>query len=183
MIVGVNGVAYSGKDSVGNVCIDAFGCKRIAFADRMKEFALAVNPWVYDPNRPGLLIRLHDLVKEVGWDHAKKHPEVRRLLIAIGTEGGRKVLGEDLWINQAMGGGRLRKDRHYVVTDVRFLNEAEAIRKRGGVVLRVERPGFGPLVQHASELHDQGLWDFVIHNDGTLTDLHNKVVAALRDFF
>lgn len=188
MIVGVNGVAYSGKDSIGRFCIDLWGCKRIAFADRMKEFALAVNP-IIGYKRTSLSrnewgpIRLRTLVKDVGWDNAKKHPEVRDLLIRIGTEGGRQILGEDIWINQAMGGGRLRKDRHYVVTDVRFLNEAEAVRKRGGVVVRVERPGYGPVRDHDSENHDEALWDLVIVNDGTLDELRIKVHHALSELF
>lgn len=188
MIVGINGVAGSGKDAVGGVCRERWGCKRLAFADRMKEFALAVNPWVpIDPllvdklQTRGQIVRLAVMVDAIGWDAAKQNPEVRRLLIAIGTEGGRNCLGEDIWIKQVSP--LVRKDKNYVVTDVRFLNEAEWVRNHGGIVVRVERPGYGPLVNHDSEVHGDSLWDTIIHNNGTLEDLETTVVDQLDGYF
>jgi hypothetical protein len=190
VIVGVNGVAESGKDSVGVACDIEWGCRRLAFADRMKEYALAINPWVpidhmqsvEAEHTRGQFVRLRTLVERVGWDEAKKNPEVRNLLIGFG-HGGREVLGENIWVFQCFGNGLLRKDRNYVVTDVRYLNEAEAIRKRGGVIVRVERPGYGPVRHYEGEVHDDSLWDIVIHNDGTLADLHQKVRKALQPYF
>jgi deoxynucleotide monophosphate kinase-like protein len=189
MIVGINGVSESGKDSIGRICIEEWGCKHLAFATRMKEFALAVDPWVpIDPllspalfNTRGQFVRLSVLVARDGWDMAKKNPEVRRLLQAIGTEGGRKTLDEKLWIKQVSP--LIRPNKHYVVTDVRFLNEAEFIRNHGGIVVRVERPGYGPALGHISDVHDDSLWDVVIHNDGSLDDLHKKVVGVLAEYF
>lgn len=189
VIVGINGVAESGKDTLGTICAQSWGCKRLAFATRMKEFALAVDPWVpIDPlqnpqafNTRGQFTRLSIMVEAIGWDMAKKNPEVRRLLQAIGTEGGRETLDPDLWIKQVRP--LLRKGRNYVITDVRFLNEAEFVRNHGGIVVRVERPGFGPALGHVSDVHNDSLWDIVIHNDGTVDDLRKRAIDLLGEYF
>ncbi len=44
-----------------------------------------------------------------------------------------------------------------VVSDMRYRNEAQAIRHRGGVLIRIERPGVGPINDHISE-HDLDGW-------------------------
>ena len=44
-----------------------------------------------------------------------------------------------------------------VVSDMHYRNEAQAIRHRGGVLIRIERPGVGPINDHISE-HDLDGW-------------------------
>lgn len=79
----------------------------------------------------------------------------------------------------------------WIITDVRFPNEAQAIKERGGIVIRVNRPadnkittfmklqGIG-LIEHPSETAlDDYEFDEVIINDGTLEDLKEKVRAIL----
>src|SRR5690348_3270802 len=62
--------------------------------------------------------------------------------ITIGTEWGRKLIGEDLWANTWERG---IEDGDSVMNDsVRFPNEAEAIRRRGGIVIMIKRPGTRP---------------------------------------
>lgn len=70
---------------------------------------------------------------------------------------------------------------HWIVTDTRFPDEAEAIKSRDGLLLRVNRfPQRVVVNEHISEtaLDDYQDWDFVISNDGTQMDLIEKV----RDF-
>ena len=58
----------------------------------------------------------------------------RHMLQKFGTDAIRNNLGEDFWINA------LFVDLDYadiIVPDVRFLNEAEAIKKRGGLLMIV----------------------------------------------
>jgi hypothetical protein len=98
----------------------------------------------------------------------------------MGTEVGRDMFGDNFWVDQALR--EVQDDDLAVFTDCRFPNEAQAIKDRGGVVWRVERPGFGPVNGHASEtsLDD---WDFdgIIQNNGTLDDLTYKVGIYSRD--
>jgi hypothetical protein len=68
-----------------------------------------------------------------------------------------------------------------VVCDVRFENEADLIRSLGGVVIKVERPGYQVLTDdqtknHASELNIDLIHpDQIVLNDGSLSQLATKV--------
>lgn len=66
---------------------------------------------------------------------------------------------------------------HVLVDDVRFINEVEVIRCNGGVLVRVERPGYHGANDHSSEnsLDDFTDWDLVLCNDGNLEQFLTKV--------
>ena len=69
---------------------------------------------------------------------------------------------------------------NWIITDTRFPNEAEAIKKAGGIVIRVNRPGVQPINPHPSEtsLDDWG-FDAVINNDSDVADIVHKVGLLL----
>ncbi|CAB5220449.1 hypothetical protein UFOVP233_79 [uncultured Caudovirales phage] len=73
----------------------------------------------------------------------------RHLMQTLGTEWGRRMVHSDLWINlwkeKLPGMGDL-----VVVDDLRFPNEAMAVRQMGGIIWRVIRPGV-PVSDHPSE--------------------------------
>lgn len=190
MIIGCTGPAQVGKDSVGKVLVDHFGYTRIAFADKMKAALYALNPWVTPRDvKSGVEFKqfptgtwkLQQVVDSVGWDRAKLLPEVRGLLQRLGTEAGRDVLGEDVWIEAAW------KDldtplyaARVVVTDVRFENEARWIRNHGGQVVHVSRPGYGAWNEHVSEAGvGKEPMDWEVANDGGLGDLRSKVEGLM----
>ncbi len=181
-LIGLTAYAQSGKDAAAAALVED-GWQRRAFADVLREFAYTLNPLIEKPasRATGIagrkVARLADLVDEYGWDHVKvAYPEARALLQRLGTDAGRRLLGEDVWVDAALTA--LPRHRGVVLTDVRFPNEADAIRARGGVVVRVTRPGVGPVNGHVSETAmDDYVPDVVIANDGTLDDLH----AAIRD--
>jgi hypothetical protein len=81
----------------------------------------------------------------------------------LGTEWGRDLIGENLWVNIAMR--RASFYNRVIFTDVRYPNEADAIRKAGGVVVRVVREGVAPPdnAGHASESH-KDIHDAVVNN-------------------
>ena len=69
---------------------------------------------------------------------------------------------------------------NWVITDCRFKNEAEAVKLKGGFIVRVNRPGVNPINNHDSEVElDNYHFDYVINNDGSLYDLRNKVKALI----
>ncbi len=109
---------------------------------------------------------------------------VRQLLQELGTEAMRKGLHENVWVNALMADYKAPKMSEYhpskwVITDVRFSNEAKAITDRNGVLIRIERPGI-PLSDHASETAlDEYPFVHVIVNDGDLNDLINKIRKLL----
>ena len=166
MIIGLTGYAQSGKDTVANTLVEQYGYTRVAFADKIREFLYEVNPMVgCSPSG-----YLKDLVDLIGWDAAKQEPQVRRLLQDLGV-GARKVFGENFWVQQAL------KDVHfegnYVITDVRFTNEADIIKKYDNSQLwRVKRNGVSPVNAHISESQMDGYpVDQIFTNNGSIEDL------------
>lgn len=127
----------------------------------------------------------------------------RYALQRIGTEWGRHCY-DNTWVDYAIRiGGTLtaNKQAHYtpqrgmwldpavpekvtpykavIISDVRFVNEIKGIRKAGGKLVRVKRPGLdSPAWQHASETEQAEIpneeFDLIVDNDGSLEDLDQK---------
>lgn len=185
-IVGLTGYAQVGKDTVGGI-MKGLGFERLSFADGVREGMYALNPivahgslTVEDVLSPGP-IRLREIVDRIGWEKAKQISEIRQLLQRYGTEAGREIFGSDCWIQRALD--KAEPFLAYVVTDVRFPNEAEAIRAKGGEIWRVDRPGYAPINSHASDVSvDEIEPDRIIVNDGTVQELEALVSLAVADF-
>lgn len=195
MIVGLSGYARSGKDTAGKALIEC-GFVRRSFADKLRQFLLALDPIVdaegvmgsdygyggeLHPVADATTRRLSEVVNTHGWEDAKDYfDEVRELLQRCGTEAGRKVLGENVWVNAVM------QEREAfeltVITDVRFPNEAAAVLDRGGMVIRIKRPGVGPRTDDNGDVHPSETalddWDFdaIVLNDGTEEELREEVL-------
>lgn len=175
MIIGLSGVGQSGKDTIGKMLVEHYGYKRLAFADTLREAAYALDPMIMTDNEE--IVWLTYLVDLVGWERAKlENMQVRRLLQRLGTEVGRNVLGEDIWVDATFD--KMDTDSDYVITDVRFPNEANAIMDVGAVV-RVERDSAGlkdEAALHPSETAlDDWVFDHVVLNNGSLEDLRKEV--------
>lgn len=71
-----------------------------------------------------------------------------------------------------------------LVDDVRFGNELDMIRAHGGLIVKIERPGFDGANQHSSEtsLDDYADWDGVIVNDGSLAEFQREVECVVKGF-
>ena len=173
-IIGLTGLAGAGKDTVRDMLEaehDFFG---MAFADPIRDMVgalLAENgfstKWMFE--RP---------LKEQpidGLDLSYRH-----LAQTLGTEWGRQ-LHPDFWLRIAQAHMEsLRKGgaRQFVISDVRFLNEAEWVKAQGGEVWRIERPNIAAVRDHESERQVSLIWpDKVIDNSGTVEDLWCQVSA------
>jgi hypothetical protein len=177
MIIGLSGYAQSGKDTVGRILVKEYGFRRVAFADKIREALYVLNPvigWI-EPAR--CLIALQDIVDREGWEAAKMYTEVRRLLQRMGTEVGRRFFGENCWIDAAFR--EVSNIGNTVITDVRFPNEADAIRLGySGEVWRINR--HSAVNMHISETAlDAYAFDRVISNTGTIDDLRNTIVNIM----
>jgi hypothetical protein len=176
-LIGLTGYAQSGKDTVASILVEKYGYRRIAFADKIRDFLYGINPMVAcSPTG-----YLQDLVNLVGWDNAKQEPQVRRLLQDLGISA-RELLDENIWITTALS--KVDKDERVVVTDVRFENEAMMIKLMGGQLWRVKRVGFGPVNEHVSESELDGYKvNQIFVNNGTLEDLEVLVTTRMRNAF
>lgn len=188
-LIGLTGYAGSGKDTAALALTDR-GWVRASFAAKVYEAALAFNPLVeieyndklnvffVDENPlPVRYFPLDEVVRAVGWDRAKREvPHVRQILQRMGDEVGRDVLDPDIWVTIAM---RSLPDVDYVVfTDVRYDNEAHAIRSEGGVIIQIRRPGVGPVNNHPSERLPTADYDVV--NDSDIALLHMRLLRKVR---
>ena len=172
-VIGLCGYYGSGKDAAATALTDE-GWHRVAFADPVRAMALAIDPIITFPDE--LAKRLSRFVEIVGWTHAKTHPEVRRLLQRIGTEAVRTIIGQSTWIDLAERS--MPADKSIVFTDTRFANEADLIRRYGGKLIRIVRPGCKPATDHVSEQYPFEP-DETIINDGTIDELHEKILQAV----
>lgn len=181
-VIGLTGFARSGKDSAAAILRDVAGYQRVALADPLRQIALAIDPWVHIDR--GYPVTLSELVARKGWDGAKALPRVRELLQRLGTEGGRQVLGEDVWVRAWARRARevLDNGGRVACTDVRFPNEAAAVRQAHGEIWRIERPGVQAVNAHVSDTGTAAIHaDVVVKNVGTLDDLRAGVAALLEE--
>lgn len=183
-LIGFTGKARSGKDTAAKYLTDQ-GWLRLPFAEPVYTALTTIDPVVpFLENRRVQMVPLSYVVAAVGWEEAKKIPEVRQYLQRVGTEAGRDLHGPDCWvtINKRHRQAAIREGNKVVVTDVRFDNEAASILRDGGIVIEVVGPDRtnADVPEHRSEAGvSAGLVDFRIFNTGSIEDLHKNVQKCL----
>jgi hypothetical protein len=160
--------------------------------DRCERYADKWLDLVLPPHidRPKAYWKLHRIIQVI----VKEEVIAPRLCLQkIGTDWG-KALYSDIWIEhmilriqtlaiQGFGGPA-------IVTDVRFVDECKAIKEAGGVVVGITRPGqptykWTGYRSHRSEQEQfseemRPHIDMVFRNDGTVQQLRQKVISAIR---
>jgi hypothetical protein len=159
VIVGLAGAAGVGKTTLAKA-LEARGFAVIAFADPIYEAVAAI------VGMPVEALQQRS-IKEAPLEWLGRSP--RHLMQTLGTEWGRESISQTIWIDIAMH--RAQHHQHVVIPDVRFDNEARAIRAYGGRVWRLRRDNYRPLEKscsnHSSEAGvSDHLVDLVIDNSG-----------------
>lgn len=175
MIIGMVGLAQTGKSTTAEILSRRFGFKEISFAAPLKKIAYDIDPLVTGDKHYA------ELVDEFGLDYVKTtYPEARRFLQRLGTEGIRQNIDDDFWINLALTIMGQEPESNFVISDMRFLNEYYKIKRAYGDQFEswgVERDG-AVLMNHASEVEMASIpKDRVLDNNGTIADLENLVVG------
>lgn len=184
-LIGIAGLAGSGKDTVADKLQEIFGpdphlkapitgipttspfYSRYSFAEPIKKMLLV-----------GLGLDDKSLSAESVYGEGNTY---RKLAQTLGTEWGRNIVVSDIWLRIAaikLAGKRA------IISDVRMENEAAWIRSVGGIVIHLERydQEFITESYHASEggvQKKQG--DYKILNEGSLEDLYQACEYAARD--
>lgn len=183
MFIGIIGYSRSGKDTIAEYLVQKQGFVRAAFADPMRNALIALDPRINVNEMVG--VSLAYAVKSLGWDYLKENSEdVRHLLQKMGTEVGRNMFGEDVWVNKTME--IVKHEKNVVFSDVRYPNEADAILKAGGRLWKVTRPGVGPVNTHGSDSamdsYPTTAFDLLIKNDSSKEELFYELEKTMLMF-
>lgn len=112
----------------------------------------------------------------------------RDILQSLGTQWGRDMIHPNLWINSLFAdyhSGIKMSDyteSKWIITDSRFPNDVEHVKKLGGITIRVNRPECeGRTNEHESEtsLDNYQRFNYIIDNNGTIEELIKKVRVIL----
>jgi len=140
MIIGICGFAGSGKDTIADYLQNIHQFRRESFAHTLKDAVSAVFGW----NRDMLEGRTRESREwreqvDSWWTERLGMTVTPRLVLQVwGTEVARKSYHDDIWI--ASLENKLRKTHDdVVISDCRFPNEILAIKRAGGIVIRVVR--------------------------------------------
>ena len=182
-IIALSGYGTSGKDTVADMLVEKYGFAKYAWADTLRYAAETLDPIVHwDEEFGSGPLRYTEALNHYGYIEAKaKFPEFRRILQYLGTDVGRNLIDDNVWVDATFK--RIANERslsdHIVISDTRFPNEANAVKLRSesqNFVVRITRPNIGPVSDHISETAlDDYDFDYVIHNDGSLADLEDSV--------
>lgn len=171
MLIGLAGRARSGKNTLAAHLVADHGFRELAFADALRAALLHTNPLVAGD------LRLADLIADHGWEQAKDaYPETRRLLQTYGMTV--RAIDPDFWVRACMR--HVYPDRDVVITDVRFPNEYDAIHSRGGLLVRVTRPGLIHLDHVSESALDARPFPVTVVNDGSVQDLRAKAAWLVK---
>lgn len=171
MLIGLTGVAGSGKDAVAEHLYRKHGFTVTSFASPLKKAAQVIFGLTDSEMRDRTL-------KEAINPYWGLSP--RQIMQQLGTEAMKGTFGKDVWIKSwKRYYALLGTTDHIVVSDLRFDEEADAIRDLGGKIIHITRDNnpfalTGIAASHASEAGvmkvEGDLW---VGNNGSLADLWN----------
>lgn len=174
-IIGLVGKARSGKNHVGNIISLNYGYLIWAMANPLKMLFYG---------------KFMDYPYEQIFGHEDKSKELRRELQLEGTERGRDLYGDQVWVRSTESYLRFCEDNFphmfngVVICDVRFPNEAEALRSWGAKILRIANDSAGldgEAGQHRSESFiDSIVCDGVIDNNNRPSEV--ELLAQIDPF-
>lgn len=179
MIIGISGRMGTGKDTLADMILKLKPeFEKKAFADKLKEIAnLLTGIPIEKFNSQSF--KLENMPKEWDWFNDPQDPmKVREFLQSLGTDAIREGLHDDAWVIALMAQYKIEEPNeilpNWVVADIRFPNEAEAIRKKDGILIRINKKTMKPN-HHDSELamNDYGNWNEIYDNDKGLEELEN----------
>lgn len=170
-LIGLSGKIGVGKDTVANWICEAYpDYKVVPFASAVKKVVSIMTGTSYESQ----FTREGKTYVPPGYEHSvsKYHQIVGQF--------GRDYIHKDIWINTA-----LRHPAKYkIIPDVRYPNEADAIKAAGGIVIRISgnrtTPDDGRDLNHISETAmDNYYFEHMIFNHGTLADFQKRVFWTL----
>jgi hypothetical protein len=169
-LIGLTGKKGSGKDTAAAALVNK-GYVQVRFAQPLKLMIGALLAYQNVDQRTAFRMINGDL---------KEMPSpllcgrsARHAMQTIGTEWGRDCIAPELWVGVALE--KANQSSKCVISDVRYKNEADAIKAAGGTVIRILRNGCNG-DGHSSESMDFCV-DYEVCNNGTIKELHDIIEA------
>ena len=190
MIIGISGKAGSGKDTAAKMLEVLYANPDISYEDfankRYKNFADIQIVHFADSLKETAQVLFRIGEWETNTQEGKKTTinwigkTVRELLQGIG-QGLRDAIDPNLWVKILFA--NTEGWSNYIIADVRYPNEVYAIKKRNGVLIRIDRKGAGA-GNHSSEtaLDDYKEWDVHIENNGSIEDLFEAMKIFIKNY-
>lgn len=197
MLIGLAGAKHSGKNTCAEFIREYFGgdfdVREWSFAEDLKKSA-AASLGIYENG-----VDFCNELKECGDIHVYFNNNVhfvitgREFLQLYGTEAHRDVFGQSFWVENLLTKIQNNEDGGFgyhggdyphfdLITDVRFPNEAQAIKSMGGKIIQIVRESEADGDAHASEKPlDRELVDRVIGNNSTLGALKETIIFAVEE--
>lgn len=179
MIIGLCGPKGSGKSELAKQLklVHGWTIGDLAAPIKLMEEALLryqgvseveIQRIVYGPDRDT------EEIPELGYQTS------RHCQITLGTEWGRELMADDLWIGALERHIKVNQIINLVIENIRFLNEAEMVRHFNGKIALIQREGYKPSL-HVSEreylLIDH---DLTIYNDSTPEHMLQQLEKGLK---
>lgn len=209
MVIGITGRIGSGKDTIAEYLIANYGYQRMSYASTLKDAVAAIFHWDREMLE-GSTKESREIREQVDEWWAKRldmpHLTPRWVLQYFGTDVCRKAFHDDIWI-ASLENKLAKMGDNVVISDCRFPNELNSLKRLGATTIRVERgqkpqwyldalivskgeqhPMYSGAIKfleqnkiHASEYSSVGLeYDHEINNDSTLEDLYSKVDSIVN---
>ena len=190
MIIGFSGKAGSGKDTAAKMLEVLYANPDISYEDftnkRYKNFADIQIVHFADSLKETAQVLFRIGEWETNTQEGKKTTinwigkTVRELLQGIG-QGLRDAIDPNLWVKILFA--NTEGWSNYIIADVRYPNEVYAIKKRNGVLIRIDRKGAGA-GNHSSEtaLDNYKEWDVHIENNGSIEDLFEAMKIFIKNY-
>lgn len=169
-VVALTGLAGSGKSTLADYLIERHGYVRVKFAGPLKAMCKALG--LSDDHIEGPLKELPTPILQ------GRTP--RYAMQTLGTEWGRSM-SPDLWTGlwERTANDVLDNGGRVIVDDCRFDNEADVVRKFGGVVIQLQGRG-GLQAASGGHVSEAGVdADVVLRNIGSIGDLHARADEVL----
>lgn len=212
MIIGINGYATVGKDQVARFIQEIQPEKNWQvkkFSGKLKTIASMLTGIPaslfedQDFKASNLGPEWSSQFVGEGLNTITQEMSVREFLQRLGTDAVRNGLHKNAWVNALMAdyspinepdmitdtGVKVYdassiKMPNWIITDVRFPNEAQAVVDKGGVIVRIDRPGINPVNAHPSETAlDNWYFDYKIANVSDLVSLRQTVEVLLKRIY
>ncbi len=188
MLIGVCGHIGSGKDTAANFFVKQFGFNSYSFADPLKDILSVLFSW----NRTMLAGKTPEARQErdeidFWWTERLQYDKFtpRTAMQIIGTDLFRNHFHKDIWTASLEQKLIHCMHENSIISDVRFLNEANMIKRLGGIIIKINKLS-NDSNSHESELEIEKIVpDFVVDNNSTfdefyqqLTNIHSQLLIS-----